>query len=776
MLICHYLKIAFRNLRKYKLQSIISIIGLAVGFACFTLSTLWIRHELTFDTFHAGAGQIFFVCSKSDTDNSGITRITPYLLSGYLKKTFPEIEASCTMQAWPTGYKFRKMDRQSFMMCIDSAAFSMFRLRLLAGNKNFMLTRSKEIAINDKIAKELYGPESPIGEEIEIDGEKRKICAVVQGWNEHSNLPFEIVGSLYIREEWNSSCYQTFIKVKKGIDIKSFEKKLFEHEIKSNDYTYKNILLFPITAMHYKQPITETTVRLEHILLFALAGGLVILCALFNYLTLFTNRIRIRAKEIGLRKVCGSSNGHLLLLFSAEYFLTLLLALLCGMILIELAIPYFKNISGIRTTVSGIYAEVLAYSSIMILLSFVFSSLLILSFRKQSLNTILRGSKNIKGKNMFSSVSLAVQLIISIGFIFCTVVMIKQIHFLSHSDRVVERAGRASLVFSTKSSEASLREELKQIPMITTILPGNHNAFIPFTEKQYMTTKEWDEKPASANEIRLELIPSGEQICNYYNLKLLSGKMLKDDDQKDKVMINEAAVREFGWRDPIGKYFQKFDSTRLQVIGVIRDFCKESPTIPVKPIMFTVQEYYYSISSSGMLLFKFHEGQWPECKRRIDALIKEKHPEFTFYRLDSTEEEYNKFLQSENALIKLLDFVTVVCILISVFGIFSLVTLNCEQRRREIAIRKVNGASVETIIRMFFKEYLLLLCVAAAIALPVGYLIMKAWLENYVIQTTIPFWIYLILFMSLVMITITCIYWRIWKAASKNPAEVIKFE
>ena len=157
-------------------------------------------------------------------------------------------------------------------------------------------------------------------------------------------------------------------------------------------------------------------------------------------------------------------------------------------------------------------------------------------------------------------------------------------------------------------------------------------------------------------------------------------------------------------------------------------------------------------------------------------MIKEKHPEFTFYRLNNTEEEFNKFLQSENALIKLLDFVSIVCILISVFGIFSLVTLNCEQRRKEIAIRKVNGASVGTIVRMFFKEYLLLLCVAAAIALPISYLIMKAWLENYVIQTTIPFWIYLILFISLVMITVTCIYWRIWKAASKNTAKVIKSE
>ena len=185
-------------------------------------------------------------------------------------------------------------------------------------------------------------------------------------------------------------------------------------------------------------------------------------------------------------------------------------------------------------------------------------------------------------------------------------------------------------------------------------------------------------------------------------------------------------------------------------------------------MVFTVQELFWSINSGGNLLFIFREGQWQECKRRIEALIKEKHPEFTFYRLNNTEEEFNKFLQSENALIKLLDFVSIVCILISVFGIFSLVTLNCEQRRKEIAIRKVNGASVGTIVRMFFKEYLLLLCVAAAIALPISYLIMKAWLENYVIQTTIPFWIYLILFISLVMITVTCIYWRIWKAASKK--------
>lgn len=772
----HYLLIAIRNLLKYKTQSIVSIIGLAMGFTCFALATLWIRYEMTYDNFREGAERIFLVRNEDKNSKDGLSTVTPSPLAAYLQETFPEIEQAGNTRGGDSEFKYEGITHPSCIIDMDSALMKTFPVRLISGNTNFLLPNNKEIAITEELAEKLFGKENPIGKELMIYNEKRPVCAVVQSWGTHTNIPFDIIEANHQYAYWGALNWSTYIKVREGTDIKAFSKKLYEHTIEQDHTLLEHLVLTPITRLRYDHPIEEATVKFNHILLFALSGGLVILCSLFNYLTLFVSRIRMRGKEIALRKVCGSSDRHLMGLFSIEYLLTLLAAIFIGMLLIELILPTFRELSEIHTATNGIYLEAILYSLFVAVLSFFISLFPIQYFRRQSLNAAIKGTEKGNGKNYFQKFFLVFQFIISIGFIFCTVVMIKQIHFLSHSDRVVERAGRASFVFSTKSSEASLREELKQIPMITTILPGNHNAFIPFTGKQYMTTKEWNEKPASANEIRLELIPSGEQICNYYNLKLLSGKMLKDDDQKDKVMINEAAVREFGWRDPIGKYFQKFDSTRLQVIGVIRDFCKESPTIPVKPIMFTVQEYYYSISSSGMLLFKFHEGQWPECKRRIDALIKEKHPEFTFYRLDSAEEEYDKFLQSENALIKLLDFVTVVCILISVFGIFSLVTLNCEQRRREIAVRKVNGATARMIIRMFFKEYMLLLCLAACIALPVGYLIMKPWLENYVIQTEISAWIYPVLLICLIFIITLCISWRIWKAAGRNPAEVIKSE
>lgn len=772
----HYLLIAIRNLLKYKTQSIVSIIGLAMGFTCFALATLWIKHEMTYENFHEDAERIFLVRNEDKNSNEGLGTVTPSPLAAYLQETFPEIEQACNVSDSKTEFKYKGITYQSYEIQMDSASMKIFPIRLVSGNTNFLVNGSKEIAITEELAGKLFGKENPIGKELSIYGQESPICAVVKAWEPHTNMPFEIVRANYTIPVWYACGWTTFIKLRKEADIKAFRKKIYGHTIEKDNAKLEHFVLTPIIQMRYNHPIREATIKFNHILLFALSGGLVILCSLFNYLTLFVSRIRMRGKEIALRKVCGSSDKHLMELFSIEYVLTLLTAIFIGMLLIELILPTFRELSEIKTTANGIYLEAIGYSLFVALLSFLISLLPIHYFRRQSLNAAIKGTEKGKGKNYFQKFFLVLQFIISIGFIFCTLVMIKQIHHLSHTDRIVERVGRASITFSTQSSEASLREELKQIPMITEILSGNHNSFIPQNGASYIPVKEWDDKPASADEVLLETIASGEGICNYYNLKLLKGTMLRDDDQKEKVMINETAARLFGWADPIGKSFLKSDSTRAQIIGVIRDFCKNSPTIPVKPMVFTVQELFWSINSGGNLLFIFREGQWQECKRRIEALIKEKHPEFTFYRLNNTEEEFNKFLQSENALIKLLDFVSIVCILISVFGIFSLVTLNCEQRRKEIAIRKVNGASVGTIIRMFFKEYLLLLCVAAAIALPVSYLIMKAWLENYVIQTTIPFWIYLILFMSLVMITITCIYWRIWKAASKNPAEVIKFE
>lgn len=772
----HYFKIATRNLLKYKLQSVMSIVGLAVGFTCFALATIWIRYERNYDTFHDGADRIFLVRNESYMDNSGLSTVTPYPLAAYLQETFPEIEYACNTSSYKIEINYNNVAYPTTRIAADSAFQKIFPTRVISGNTNFQILDSKEIAITEEMAVKIFGKEDPLGKKLTISGKEHPICAVVESWNKHSNMPFDIVEANYRFPHWNASGWETYIKLSETTDSKAFMKKIYTHAINKDHITITNFVLTPLTKLRYDHPLREGIVKYNHIILFAVAGGLVILCAFFNYLTLFVSRIRMRGKEIALRKVCGSSDKHLMSLFAVEYLLTLTLAIFIGMLLIEIVLPAFKELSEIQSASSGIYIETITYSGMVACLSFLFSLFPIHYFRRQSLNATMKGSEKGNGKDYFQKLFIVFQLIISIGIIFCTFVMIKQIHHLNHSDRIVERKGKGTLTIYNSASEASVREEMKQIPVITGVLPGKHNAFIPSTDTYFCTIKEWDDKPATSQEIQMQKVASGETICSYYRLKLLEGVMLKENDTKNKAMINETAARMFGWDDPIGKSFQYDDSTRMVIVGVIRDFCKEPPTASIKPMLFTTPEWYISFSNGNVILFDFREGQWKECKMRIEALLKEKHPEIVIHTLFSAEEEFDKYLQSERALIKLLDFISVVCIIISIFGILSLVTLNCERRRKEIAIRKVNGATIQTIIGMFFKEYMSLLFLAALIALPTGYLIMKAWLENYVIQTKISAWIYLLLLICLILIITLCISWKIWKAASKNPAEVIKSE
>jgi ABC-type antimicrobial peptide transport system permease subunit len=175
------------------------------------------------------------------------------------------------------------------------------------------------------------------------------------------------------------------------------------------------------------------------------------------------------------------------------------------------------------------------------------------------------------------------------------------------------------------------------------------------------------------------------------------------------------------------------------------------------------------------VLFKYHEGTWEECKRAIEEMHQKECPD-KWLRLYSEEEVYNDYLHSENMLTKLLEAASLVCILISIFGIYSLITLTCEQRRKEIAIRKVNGAKISNILQMFFKEYMLLLTIASLVAFPASYAVMKQWLETYNRQTEIGAWVFITIFIGFAVVIIGSIGYRVWKAANENPADVVKSE
>lgn len=774
-MITHYIKVAFRNLLKYKAQTIISVLGLAVGFTCFALSTLWIRYEMTYDSFHEGAERIYFVRYESNKQSGNeMMSITPYPLAGYLKNTFPEIESATNTIISKPNFTYNGNEYSSFQMMVDSSFFDILPIKILSGNTNFLINGGNEIAITEKLAGKVFGKEDPIGKHITIAGKETPVCAIVKDWPTHSNLSFDILSPNISFPRWSVGMWYTFIKTHENINPESFRQKLYQHEIlEENNYIF-NLTLTPITSVRYECPLFDTLVKFNHLLLFALTGGLVILCSQLNYLTLFIIHIRMRSKEIGLRVVCGSSNRGVILLFIAEFLATLLFAVFLGMILFELILPTFKELAEINSNNSFLLWETLLYFFGIGLIILFISSLLIYYYQKKTLANTIKGSENGKGKNLFQESSITFQLLISIGIIFCTLVMIKQIHFLTHTDRIPAREKRGNITNIAPYADV-IKDELKKNPYITEVVEKSWIPLIPITILSYWETERWDDKPVSTNKIELEIIKGEQTFCDYYNCTLLQGEMLTSDSPKDKVMINETAVHSFGWDNPIGKTFLTTDSIKLQVIGVIQDFVRKKPTEAIKPIVFTTREVR-NFTDNNNILFKFKEGYWKECRRQIESHIKEKYPELVHFNVNNAEEEFNSYLTSENALLKMLDFVSIVCIIISIFGIYSLVVLNCESRQKEIAVRKVNGAGTGTIVKMFLSRYLLLLSIASIITFPIGYLIMKSWLSNYIAQTPISWWIYISIWIVLALIIIVVTGWHIFKAASQNPAEIIKTE
>ena len=515
----------------------------------------------------------------------------------------------------------------------------------------------------------------------------------------------------------------------------------------------------------------EIVISFNYIRYFAMAGVLVIVCSLFNYLTLFVSRLRMRGRELGLRKVCGSTNRSLFALLSVEYLIVLLAGSLLGMAFIEACLPHFIELAQISEA-TPLYTEVIIYILAVIVLSFGISQIPLYYFRSRTLQSSIRNKKGSPQRGIFRRLGLIAQLIISLGFIFCTTIMMKQLYYLKNTDLGIERHNIGNVAVWMKGDINEWSSKIANLPMVTEALPPHYFPIVPTGPMMYTDINGWDGLNETTDETySVGLIPSGKEFLDFYGLQLTEGEWLSEKNSPGDVIINETAALTFGWRNPVGKQFYseyEHNRTYYTVVGVVKDFSYLPPTIAPRPLAFVRTEEQKYLWSRASILFKFTEGSWEACKDTIRKMKEEDFPS-SFLRLYNEEEEYNKYLRSESALMTLLGIVSIVCVIISIFGIFSQVTLSCEQRRKEIAIRKVNGATIGSILQMFIKEYFVLLLVAALIAFPASYGMMRVWIESYVRQTSTPFWIYIVLFAGIGIIIVISIFWRVWNAAKQNP-------
>jgi cell division protein FtsX len=761
-MIKHYLKVAFRNLWKYKYQTLVSVIGLAVGFACFAMATLWIRYEMTYDSFHKNAGRLYCVVSPDGFSPHLVSREGSCLMAGYLKSTFPEIANATPLLPENENFESEGISLKADFLGTDSSFFSIFDVKVIDGNMDFLIPENKIIAITTEKARQLFGDESPLGKTIKRRGNDYTIGAIVTGLPKRSNYPFDFLYTLQ-KPDWMviSSGENILVELVEGVDVEAFKKKLYKHTVKleENRREITQLSLIPLTSVRYEDPNIKKEVAFQHIIIFAVAGSLLILCTLFNYLTLFISRFRLRQRELALRIVCGASNRSLFALLSVEFAVSLIIALLFGLLLILSVIQPFMKLSEIRLDLSAIYLELLVYIAGIILVSLLTFIVVIAVFRRRSLNANIHRNN----KKLFRKTSIVFQLIISIIFAFCTIIILKQMYHLHNTDLGFAIKNRGSLfVRHFQSDRKTLKNKIQQIPEITETVES-HSTLLPFSLRISQRVEDWDDKPENAMPVNIEIVYVSEQTLSYYDIKIAEGEMLKNHD-KD-VMINESAAKAFGWHTSVGKMF----SGENRVKGVVKNIHNVAPTISPRPTFYEYSENYFFT-----ILFKYTENTWKSCKTKIEEIFRKEYPEERNYKLYNSEEEYDKFLKSENTLLKILTLVSIMCVFVCVFGFVSMVSLTCEERRKEIAIRKINGATIKDILDIFFKEHLTLLAAGALVAFPAGYLIMRRWLEEYVVQTEISVWVYIVILLALFMAIVLCVGGRVYKTSRENPVNSIK--
>ncbi len=789
-MIAHYLKVAVRNLLKYKVQSIISIVGLAIGLATFALSSIWLKYEMTYDTHWPDAERIYEVGRLEEGKIDKFENRHLIKTVNKLKEQFPEVETICAFEE--TSF-YNNQILTSYLM-VDSTYTQIFPLTVLEGTDQF-LYQPGMAGITESAAKRLFGTTDVLGDTIIGYPNDLVICAIMKDGEKHSNYPYDVVASFDNRRDQNVFILKIFVKLLPGVNVEALDEKLKQHKVEyistlddgstTTDYYDEPLTIAPLSEMHYTHNRGSDAIRLEHIRLFNVVGLVVVLCALINYLILYVIRLYIRRREMTLRRVHGAGEGSLLRMTMTELLLLTGISLFFGMLITELLFCPFKEIAEINEGSSFLYRESAIYMGIVILLSLLLSGIMLLLQQRRSHRASLLPIASSGGIFTFRRVAMGVQLFISIFVLFATFTLQKQLRQLHHSDDMGVNLnvimGEGWITWAERPTE-EIDGVMEEIPYIN-YYKTEHYPFDARTIRYGSTNINFVNERKEEQMIKGTVYKISNDAYRVYGLQVVAGEIPAESNVENGCWINESFASQMGIT-PTEAIGQSIDAS-YHGSGIIRGVIKNisiSPIIPSPPAVYIISTTdEVSMGPGYNYRLRFLTSNIKDMKVLGDSVtnhLKRKYPNevnlsMVFYTIG---EDIERALQSERVLMKLLGIASGVCIFITLFGIFSMVSLTCERRRKEMAIRKVHGAKIRDIIGLFAKEYGILLLVSAVVAFSVGYAVMKQWLQTYVIQTTISWWIYVAILAAVTLMIVLCVGYRVWKAANENPAEVVKSE
>jgi ABC-type lipoprotein release transport system permease subunit len=802
-----YITIAWRNITRHKLYSGINVFGLALGMTCCLFIFLWVQDEKSVDNFYTGENNLYTVYQTITADgrveggyNTPLSFQQPSnvlvnLLDG-VSKPVPEVKR---IAYYATGYELPWGHQETIQVGekiiklngsrASGSFFQLFSLPLLAGNAETVLNGMYNIAISRKTAELFFGSShAAMGKTVRFENKFNfTVSGVFENLPAQTSFQCDFLLSWEVMTnhlmDWASGNFRTFVELAPDADPNKVETGMNSYlatRLNPQEKASVRVGLQRVGDQYLHNVFVNgkpTEGRIEYVRIFSSVAIFILLIACVNFMNLATARSVRRAKEIGLRKVVGSTRGHLVGQFIGESLLFSFLAMVLSLVLLLLLLPAFNQFTGKHISFPLIQPTFwMTLAGVMLLTGLVAGSYPALYLSALKPIRVLKGVMRYTQSSILFRKGLTVfQFVLSLVLLIATIVITRQTNYVQTTDLGYNRENIIYVRIEGELSDPKGYMLFKQralaqpgVAVIDRSSETPHSMNFLVTDNSIM----WEGKDKNA---RVGVDPSsvGFDFVRLLNLKIVEGRNfspLNPTDSSDGFLINETAVREMGLKNPIGKWVSAWKK-KGHVIGVVKDFHTQSLHERISPILLDIKEYEYF----GVIMIRTLPGQTRLALAGIEKVYKEINPKFAF-AYQFMDEEYRKMYESELVTAKLSVLFASLAILISCLGLLGLVMFAAEQRTKEIGIRKVLGASLGQIITLFSTDFLWLIFIAFLIAGPLGWFAMNAWLHDFAYRIVLSWWIFVLAGVTVVLIALATISYQAVKAGLSNPVKTLRSE
>ncbi len=811
-MIRNYFKIAWRNLMKYIFISFINLFGLTVGFTCCLLITTYIINELSFDRYNKKAENIYRV-TRSFNNSEGVVSLNLSTISppfGYYFPTdFPEIkEMTRLLNNGTTPLKYQdKLINEPDVYFADEHLFDVFTLPVLQGDPKTALKEPFSVMLSEETAKKYFGGDDPMNKILRANNQfDVKVTGIYKAFPANSHLhpgmlisfntlkDSAVYGAENLRTNWGNNSFFTYLVLPDHYDASrmiaqfpAFVNRRMDHKDYNGDLPskYTKLGLQKLTDIHlysHTDYEAEPNGDITRVYIFSIIALFILLIACINYMNLSTARSALRAREIGIRKVIGARKKELIFQFLSESVLIACAAILISFILLYFSLPWLNRISDQHLTVRilvrwEILIPIFLTPFIVGILSGLYPALFMSSF--QPVKTLKGIFKAGSGNISFRKLLVVAQFAISIVLIITTVIVFQQLRYMQSTSLGYDKEHIFTVPYNNflNSSYESFRNELLQNSDIRNVARSSRIPTGRLLDAMGASAYIGDSlRPVTAD---IKFLAADYDFIPTYGVQLAAGRNFSRSYGTDtsNFILNQASVQAIGWKSPqdaIGKDF-KYGSLKGKVIGVIRDFHFESlhqkivPMVLVNPRTDPNQSFFNSMS------VKISGNNMATTLAAVDQAWKKYLPEIP-YQYTFLEENFDKLYESEQRQGAIFTIFSCIAIFIACLGLFGLSAFAITQRLKEIGVRIVLGAKMNSIVTLLSKDFLRLVLIASVIAFPVAWYAMTRWLQDFAYRINIQWWVFILSAIVALIVALGTVSFHAIKAALTNPVQSLRSE